>query len=180
MSGPVGAGAKAAAASVAPPAWKARRQRLTARWIAMAPRERAGIAAAGVTLGALLFWSLAIGPAWRTLQDTPAQLDRLGEQLQTMQRLAAESAELRNTPPVSTAQAGAALQSANDRLGSRVQMVLQGDRATVTVKQLSSDDLRNWLAEVRSAARARATEVQLARDAQGYSGTVVLSLGGGR
>ena len=72
------------------------------------------------------------------------------------------------------------LQSATQRLGSRAQLVLQGDRASVTVKALSGNDLNNWLAEVRSGARARATEVQLTREAQGYSGTVVLSLGSDR
>ncbi|MBX9794552.1 MAG: type II secretion system protein M, partial [Burkholderiaceae bacterium] len=128
---------------------------------------------------ACVLWSLAIQPAWQTTRAAPAQLDRLGAQLQTMQRLASEATELRNTTPVAPTQAGAALKSATERLGSRAQMVLQGDRATVTVRGLSGDDLRNWLADVRSGARGRATEVQLARDAQGYSGTVVLILGSG-
>jgi len=57
---------------------------------------------------------------------------------------------------------------------------MQGERVTVNVKGLSGNDLIDWLAEARSGARARATEVRLARDAQGYSGTVVLSLGSGR
>jgi general secretion pathway protein M len=163
-----------------PASFVARRQQLAARWTALAPRERAWIMAAGFALGAFLLWSLAIGPAWRTTQAAPAQIDRLGLQLQTMQRLAAEAAELRNSAPVSPVQAGAALQSATERLGSRAQMVLQGDRATVTVKGLSGDDLRNWLAEVRSTARGRPLQVQLARDAQGYSGSVVLDLGSAR
>ena len=158
----------------------AMRQQVATRWAAMAPRERAWMGAAGAVIGVFLLWSMAIQPAWHTLRTAPAQIDKLGVQLQTMQRLAVEVAELRNSAPVSASQAGAALQSATQRLGSRAQLVLQGDRASVTVKGLSGNDLNNWLAEVRSGARARATEVQLTREAQGYSGTVVLSLGSDR
>lgn len=166
--------------SLLPASWVALRQQLAARWIALAPRERAWVQAAGAVIGAVLLWSVAIQPAWRTTRAAPAQLDRLGAQLQTMQRLATEAAELRDSAPVAPAQAGAALRTATERLGSRAQMVLQGDRATVTVKGLSGDDLRNWLADARGGARGRATEVRLTRDAQGYSGTVVLILGSGR
>ena len=136
--------------------------------------------AAGLVLGLFLLWSLAIQPAWRTLRDTPAQIEKLGMQLQTMRRLAAEAAELQGAAALSPAQAGAGLQASAQRLGSKAKLVLQGDRATVTVTGLSGDELRNWLADVRSAARARTLEAQLTRDNQGYSGTVVLGLGADR
>lgn len=168
------------APSALPAAWVALRNTLATRWSALGPREKTGVAAAGLVIGAFLLWSLTIQPAWRTVRDAPVQIDRLGAELQTMQRLAAEATELRNTAPVSTAQAGAALQAATRRLGSRAQLVLLGDRATVTLKGLSGDDLRSWLAEARSTARARTNDAQLARDPQGYSGTLVLVLGNGR
>lgn len=183
MSGPA-AGTHSAETTPSPSAWPASwvalRSRLMTGWGSLAARERAGVTAAGVVIGVFLLWNLAIGPAWRTARAAPAQLDRLDAQLQTMQRLAVEAADLRDSAPVSSAQAGSALRTATERLGARAQLVLQGDRATVTVKALPGEDLRSWLAEARSAARARATEVQLARDVQGYSGTVVLSLGSGR
>ncbi|MDO9313489.1 MAG: type II secretion system protein GspM [Burkholderiaceae bacterium] len=183
MSGPIDAvtPAKATADSAALPAsWIALRLELAQHWAALAPRERAWLTAAGTVIGMFLAWSLAIQPAWRTTQAAPAQLDRLESQMQTMRQQSAETTELRNAPPVSPAQAGAALQAATARLGSRAQMVLQGDRASVTVKGLSGNDLSNWLTEVRSGARARPTEVQLMREGQGYSGTLVLTLGSGR
>ncbi len=167
-------------ATAAPASWLALRGTVATRWRALAPRERTWVAAAGAVVGVFLLWTLAIQPAWRTARAVPAQIDQVGAQLQTMQRLAAEAAELRNTAPLSSAQAGAALTAATGRLGSRAVLVLQGDRATVTLKGVSGDDLRNWLAEARSTARARSTEAQLARDAQGYSGTLVLVLGNGR
>lgn len=163
-----------------PVTWLARRDTLLARWAALGARERLWLSAAAGLIGALLLWTIAIQPAWRTVREAPARIELQGAQLQTMQRLAAETAELRTIAPVATAQADAALQGATDRLGEGASLLLQGDRATVTVNGLSGDALRDWLIEVRSAARARPTEVQLSRQAEGYSGTVVLSLGGSR
>jgi general secretion pathway protein M len=162
-----------------PASWVALRSDLVKRWRTLAPRERTWASAAAAVIGLFLVWSIAIQPAWRTLRDAPVQMDRLEAQRQTMQKLAIEAAELRSAPPVAAAQAASAFQAATDRLSGRAKSVLQGDRATVTVSGVSGDELRNWLAEVRTAARARAIEVQLARDARGYTGTVVLNLGTG-
>ena len=162
-----------------PASWVALRNDGVTRWRALAPRERTWASAAAAAIGLLLVWGIAIQPAWRTLRDAPAQMDRLAAQQQTMQKLSIEAAELRNAAPVAPAQAVTAFQAATERLGARAKSVLQGDRATVTVTGLSGDELRNWLVEVRTAARARAIEVQLARDARGYTGSVVLNLGSG-
>ena len=166
--------------SLLPASWIAAGDALRARWAALALRERALVAAAVALIGVFVLLSVAIQPAWRTLRDAPGQIDQQGVQLQALQRLAAEATELRAIAPVSSAQASAALQGATDRLSGRATVLLQGDRATVTVNGLSGDELRDWLTEVRSAARGRATEVQLTRSAQGYTGTLVLSLGGSR
>jgi len=39
--------------------------------------------------------------------------------------------------------------------------------------------LRGWLGEVRSGARVRPVETQLSRGPAGYTGTVIVALGGG-
>jgi general secretion pathway protein M len=148
-------------------------------WRGRAPRERAALAVGGALLGGLLAWSLLIGPAWRTARSAPAELDRLEVQLQQMQRLAAEAKALKGAPPVSAAQAAAPLRAATERLGDKATIVFQGDRATLTLTGVSGGALRAWLAEARSAARARATEVQLTRNAEGFAGLVVVSLGTG-
>lgn len=160
--------------------WIAARETLLARWTALAARERAGLTAAAVLIGALLLWSVAIQPAWRTLREAPARIDQQGTQLQRLNRLAAEATELRAITPVPGAQANAALQGTMARFAGRASLQWQGELATVAVNGLSGNELRDWLAEVRSAARMRATEVQLTRGAQGYTGTLVLSLGGQR
>ena len=55
---------------------------------------------------------------------------------------------------------------------------LQGERAVLTLNGASTSQLRAWLAEVRSGARARPVEANLTRGAEGYSGTVVVALPG--
>jgi len=162
-----------------PPALARTRDQARSYWSSRAPRERRLLLAAGYALAALAVWLLAVQPALRTLREAPAQLDRLEAQLQQLQRLAAESQSLKGAAPVSSAQAGLALKSATDRLGERGRLTLLGDRATLTVSAIDTEALRGWLQEVRSAARARPVEAQLTRGAQGYNGTIVVTIGGG-
>lgn len=158
-------------------AWRARIAPLIGRWQALQARERLAVLAAAAVVGLFLLWSVGIQPALQTLREAPARLDALDADLQRMQRLAAEARELRAAAPVSAAQASLALKSATDRLGSRGQLVIQGDRATLTLKGVDADALRAWLIEARSAARARPVEMRLTQAAKGYDGTLVVSLG---
>jgi general secretion pathway protein M len=162
-----------------PPALTAWQAPLRARWLAMAPRERRLVAIAGGVLLLALVWLLFLQPAWRTVREAPPKLDQLDAQLQHMQRLAAEGRELRNAAPVPVAQAAEALKAATDRLGERAKLSVQGERAMLTVNGLNGEQLRGWLAEARAGARARPVEAQLARSAQGYTGTLVVAIGGG-
>jgi general secretion pathway protein M len=153
---------------------------LAAWWRALAPRERRLLAVGGAVLGLYLLWALAIAPAWRTLQRAPVELDALDAQLQTMQRLAAEAQQLRAAPPVNAEMAAAALKAATERLGDKGKLVLQGgERAVLTLGGVSTGELRAWLAEARSGARARPVEANLQRGAAGYSGSIVVAIGGG-
>jgi general secretion pathway protein M len=127
-------------------------------------------------VGFALLWTLGVQPAWRTLRDTPAQIDAVELQLQRMQQLAAESRELRALPSVPAAQAEASLRAATDRLGPSAKLVLQGERATLTINGISGNALTGWLGDVRSAARARPVEATLSRGSTGYSGSIVLQL----
>ena len=147
-------------------------------WGTLAPRERVMVGLGVAALVVLLTWTLAIQPAWRTLRDAPARQARLDEQWQVMQRLADEVRELRALPPVAKIQAATALKSASDRLGEQGRLSLQGERAVLTLNGASTSQLRAWLAEVRSGARARPVEANLTRGAEGYSGTVVVALPG--
>ncbi len=96
-----------------------------------------------------------------------------------MRLLAAEVQQLRSAPALSPEQSAAALRAASERLGSKARLSLQGERAVLTLQGVGSAQLREWLAEARAGARARPVEAQLTRSAQGFNGSIVLTLGGG-
>jgi general secretion pathway protein M len=146
-------------------------------WQALPPRERRLVWLAASVLGLYLVWALAVQPAWRTLAQAPAQLDTLGRQLQAMQLLAGEARELRDTPAVTPDQAAAALRAATERLGDQGSLTLQGDRAVLKLSGVGTSALRDWLAQARSGARARAVDVKLTRSGRGYDGTLVVAFG---
>ncbi|MBL8287591.1 MAG: type II secretion system protein M [Rubrivivax sp.] len=148
-------------------------------WQGLARRERRLIGAATALVVLALLWWVALAPALRTLQRSPAQIDAADAQLQAMQRLATEARELRSVTPVSTEQAGNVLKAATARLGDKARLALQGDRAVLTVTGVGSVALRDWLAEARSGARARTIEANLTRGTSGLSGTVTVAMGGG-
>ena len=149
-------------------------------WRALPGRERRLLLLAGAVLGLALLWWLALAPALRTLRSAPAEIEAAEAQLRTMQRLAAETTELRNTPPVNSEQAAAALRAATERLGEQAKLSLQGDRAVLTLNGVATGQLRDWLAEARSGARARPVEASLLRSGNGFSGTLVVAIGGAR
>ena len=147
-------------------------------WRGLTARDRRLALVGGAVLVLALLWFVALQPAIQTLRNAPAQMDVLDVQLQLMQRLAAEATELRTAPPVSPEQAAAALTAASERLGDKVRLQVQGERAVLTLNGVHTGALRDWLTEARSGARARPVEANLMRGAQGFTGTLVLSLGG--
>jgi general secretion pathway protein M len=158
--------------------WQTARTQASAAWRARAPRERIALAVAASMLIVLVVWLLLVAPALATLRSAPQQLEALETQLLQMRGMAAEVRELRNTTPVAAAQAGLAIKAAAERHGDKVRLTLQADRALVTLINISPEQLRALLVEVRSAARARPVEAQLTRGAGGYSGTLVFNVGG--
>lgn len=177
---PAGAVAQHLSQRLAPA--RARLADLHTRWAALSLRDRRMLGLGGTVLGAFLLWTLAIAPAWRTLSTAPAQLDALDAQTQQMQALAAEAVTLRAVPPVPPEQAQAALTAATTRLGSPgSRLSLQGERAVLTLKAVSSAQLAAWLAETRAGARARVVEATLVQSSPGvYDGSLTLALGTGR
>jgi general secretion pathway protein M len=162
-----------------PPSVAAWQAPLRARWRAMAPRERRLVAIAGTVVTLFVVWMLLLAPALRTVREAPSRLDQLDMQLQEMQRLAAEGRELRNATPMSAAQSAVALKAATERLGEHAKLSVQGDRAMLTLTGVTGEQLRGWLADARSGARARPVDAQLARAGQGYNGTLIVNLAGG-
>lgn len=154
------------------------RERAGAAWRARSPRDRVALVVMALVLGLFLLWLLFIAPAVATLRSAPAQIEALDAQLSQMRGMATEARELRNATPISAAQAGLAIKAAAERQGDKVRLNLQADRALLTLQNASPEQLRALLVEARSAARARPVEAQLSRGPGGYTGTLVLSLGG--
>lgn len=149
---------------------------LRQRWAALAPRERNLVIVGGVALAVLVLWYVGLASAWSTWKTAPAQLRAAESDWMQMQRLATEARDLKAQPPVSAAQAAEALKSATGRLGANAKLSQLGDRATLTINGASPEQLRTWLAEARSGARARPIDVQINRAEGGLSGQVVVSL----
>lgn len=151
---------------------------LKARWSALGAREKRLVLFASAALLLFLTWVVGVQPALRTLSTVPAQRDALDVQWQGMQKLAAESRELSSAAPMSPADSLAALQAATARLGAAGKLSVQGERAVLTLSGASTGQLRDWLSEARSGARARPVEANLSRAAQGYTGTLIVAIGG--
>jgi len=154
------------------------KRQAAAWWLGRSSRERLALRIAAATVLLLVGWLLLVVPAWRTVRDAPAEIDRLDRQLQQIQTTATEVRGLRAIAPVSSTQAATALKAATERLGERARLSLQGERATLTFSGISADDLGSWLNEARSAARARPVEASLSRAPRGYNGTLSVTLGG--
>ena len=157
------------------------RQQAASFWRARTPRERQAVVLVALAVLLLLIWSMLVAPAMRAIREAPAQLDQLEAQTQQMQRAANEVETLRGATRVAPAQAMAALKTATDRLGANAKLVVQGERATLTISGngVNSTALRAWLTEARSGARARPIEAQLQRGTAGYTGTLGVVLGSG-
>lgn len=153
------------------------RGQILSRWQAMALRERQMITAAAWLLGLTLLVLVGVRPALRTLQQAPVQLSEVNATLDDMKRQADEAKALRQLPPVPPAQAQAALQSATERLGPAATLSIQADRVVIKFVKVPGGQLAEWLSEVRSGARARPLEANLAETEPGaYSGSVTLAL----
>ncbi len=154
------------------------RERAGTAWRARPPRDRLALTVMALVVGSFLLWIMLIAPAVATLRSAPAQLDALDTQLLQMRGMAAEVRDLRNATPVPAAPAGLALKAAAERQGDKVRLSLQNERALLTLQNASPEQLRALLVEARSAARARPLEANLSRGPTGFTGTLVLSLGG--
>jgi len=149
------------------------------RYAALQPQEQRAVLVLAWLIGLFLLWTVALAPALKTVRGASAERERLDQRLMEMQAQAAEAQLLRAVPAVPAAQARQALQAAAERLGSAAQLQLASDRAILKLKDIRGDQLSALLAEVRSAARARAVEAHLQRQGEGYSGELIFTLPGG-
>lgn len=153
-------------------------QELRARWAGLAPRERTLVGAAGALVGFALLWWVVLGPALDTLRSADAQHRALDAQLQHMQRLQAQAQAMQGQPRLTHDEAMRRLETAiREQLGVSARYSIAGERVTVTLTNASAPALAQWLAQLRTNARALPAEAKLTRNATGgWDGSLVLTL----
>lgn len=146
----------------------------------LAPREQRAVRLAAGVLGLALLWWVGLSPAIDTLRRAPERHAELDARLARMQGLAASAELLRTqnaTPPPAPEAALRALQAATEALGAGAQLAVQGDRATVTLRDVPASALAQWLQQVRVNARLLPQQAQMQRGgASGaWTGQIVLA-----
>jgi general secretion pathway protein M len=151
---------------------------LRTRFIALAPREKLMVLAAGIVIAIAIVWMTAIGPALSTLRTAEQQRRSLDMDLQRMVALKSQAQAMQAQPKQSRDEAMRQLeQSVRQRLGTSGRMVIAGDRITVTLTGTPADAFAQWLAQARTAAHALPGEAHLTRNASGlWEGSLVLIL----
>lgn len=155
-------------------------QRLSATLQGLSPREQSAVRLAAWVLGLGLLWWVGLAPAIGTLRQSGARHATLDQSLAQMQAQAASAELLRAqnaTPPPGRDAAQRALEEATRQLGAGAQLSLQGDRATVAMRDIAPGALAQWLQQVRINARLLPVQAQIQRGgaAAGWSGQVVLA-----
>lgn len=152
---------------------------LSARWAALAPRERALSAGAATLVALALIWWLAIAGPLQTLRQAESQHASLDTQLSRMRALQAQALSLQSQPRMTGEESRRILEElVRQRLGPSAQINAAGDRVTVTLRAAPADALAQWLTQVRVNARAQAVEARITRagSSAAWDGTVVLTL----
>lgn len=151
---------------------------LRARWEALAPREQALVAAAGVLVALALLWWVALAPAIGTLRAAEEQHRTLDAQLLQMRRLQAQAQAMKSQPRQSQAESLRQLEATiREQLGLTARYTIAGERVTITLANTPAAALSQWLSQVRTNARAIPGEARLARNPSGgWDGTLVLTL----
>jgi len=151
---------------------------LQARWATLAPRERALAGGAAALVAIALVWWIALGPAITTLREADTQQRALDAQLAHMQRLRADAKAMQALPRQNPDEAMRQLEAAiRQQLGVSARYTIAGDRVSITLTNTPAAALAQWLAQVRTNARAIPGEARLTRNAAGgWDGSVVLTL----
>ena len=146
-------------------------------WAALAPRERVWLSVGLSLLGLLAGWYLALAPALQTLRDAPARQHLLDGQLDRMRALAAQSEALQRLPALKPAERLSLLkQGLAQTLGEQARMSVNGNRASITFKDVPPSALAQWLVQTRSEARAFVEQAELEKNAAGqWSGSLTLT-----
>lgn len=150
------------------------------QWLAQrSAREQIVIPWAITLLLLWLVWAWAVAPAWQVVSHSPAQRERLAQQLSEMQVLQQRALALRNTPRVSTEQAAQVLQSLAATAGPAVKISRQGQQMQWDFKGLSPQALAELLVQSRLQAHVQVQSAHWQQRDKHWDGQVVFNLSPG-
>lgn len=148
------------------------------RWQALSPREQRSITWLLTFLGVVLFWLIAVNPAFNTLHEVEQRRAQLTQQHAQMLALQAQVETLKTRTPLSRDAALRSLQGLTP--GPHIQLTPQGDRVTAQLKAVPASTLANWLSQARQQAHVLPVEAHLTRgqntNAVVWDGSLVLAL----
>ncbi len=152
-------------------------------WSHRSGRERAMLLAAAVLLMATLLWSVALGPALRTLATADKTRATLESQLQAMLDMQTQAKGLQSQARLGTAAVSQTLQAAVEpTFGKNARLVIANNQATLTVNAVTAQALGQWLTLARLNAQSKPTVVQIAKTTSPdnadilWSGTLQMAL----
>ena len=150
---------------------------LQAHWKTISAREQRLLLACLALIVCAALWWLTLAPALATLRSAEAQARLQDAQLQTMLGLQAQAQLIQAQPPLAAGESRRLLEATVKALGATAQLVVMGERATLTLKGVSAEDLAQCLVQARLNARALPSEAHLVRNATDtWDGTLVLNL----
>ena len=157
---------------------------LRQKWNALSRRERLGLVAAGVALGLLVLWTLALRPAWDRWQSLEPRRQAAMARWHQMQGLAAEAQRLKAQAPAGAdARAGSAGGRGPDlptrealvkALGPGATMEAEGSQLTLRFSEATAEGIRQVLVLARSRIAATVTEAELEPTTGGLKGRLRL------
>ncbi len=141
-------------------------RRLRAWWNGLAPRERAGTAAALLVVGTALVYSIAVAPAWTARSRLQQELPRLQEQAAQVEALSAEARSLkeRGTGFDDPQALRSGAERSLERAGLSGGVAVEGARGlAVNVRGIPAGAWLAWLEAFTRESRLRIVHARIAR-----------------
>jgi type II secretory pathway component PulM len=144
-------------------------------WQSRLPRERLLLSAAAAVVLVALFWTFALGPAWRLWQQAPGSRLQAEQQRSIMLALQARAQALQKQARIDPAQSRDALSKSVKDLGA--QLSSEGQRATVELPRVPIAALAAWLQALGPQIGARVVQANLQESEPGFwTGRMTLEL----
>ncbi len=159
---------------------------MSARWAALASRERVLVGSAMALIAVALLWWIGIAPALSKIKTAREAAPQLDAQWQLMRAQSQEAASLKSQRQLGYDESLRSLEASIKTLGAGATLSVNDARASIMLKGVSGDALAQWLAQARANARLVPSELRLQKSAASvatattsqttWDGSIALSL----